>query len=64
MKKKFANKKDAKQLISKLSDEYAVVKNPAYIHPEYELYPLAPKIKKPVSNLTASVMDMDEQPPL
>ena len=59
MKKKFANKKEAKQRISKLGDEYAVVKNPGYIHPEYELYPLAPKIKKPVSNLTASVMDMD-----
>ncbi len=59
MKKKFANKKEAKQLISKLSDEFAVVKNPGYIHPEYELYPLAPKIKKPVNNLTAAVMDMD-----
>jgi beta-phosphoglucomutase-like phosphatase (HAD superfamily) len=59
MKKKFINKKEAKQLISKLGDEYAVVKNPGYIHPEYELYPLAPKIKKPVDALTASVMDMD-----
>jgi beta-phosphoglucomutase-like phosphatase (HAD superfamily) len=59
MKKKFANKKEAMHLISKLGDEFAVVKNPGYIHPEYELYPLAPKIKKPVNNLTASVMDMD-----
>lgn len=59
MKKKFVNKKEAKQLISKLGDEFAVVKNPGYIHPEYELYPLAPKIQNPVSDLTASVMDMD-----
>lgn len=59
MKKKFANKKEANQLISKLGDEFAVVKNPGYIHPEYELYPLAPKIKRRVNNLTASVMDMD-----
>ncbi|RPI60888.1 MAG: hypothetical protein EHM44_09640, partial [Ignavibacteriales bacterium] len=59
MKKKFANKKEAKQLLSKLGDEYAVVKNPGYIHPEYELYPLASKIKKPVETLAASVMDMD-----
>lgn len=59
MKKKFVTKKEAKQLISKLGDEFAVVKNPGYIHPEYELYPLAPKIKKPLKNLTASVMDMD-----
>lgn len=59
MKKKFANKKEAQQLISKLGNEFAVVKNPGYIHPEYELYPLAPKIIKPVDALTASVMDMD-----
>lgn len=59
MKKKFANKKEAKQLITKLGDEFAIVKNPGYIHPEFELYPLAPKIKKPVETLTASVMDMD-----
>lgn len=59
MKKKLANREEAKQLITKLGDEFAVVKNPGYIHPEYELYSLAPKIKKPVSNLTASVMDMD-----
>ncbi len=59
MKKKFVNKKEAKQLISKLGNEFAVVKNPGYIHPEYELYPLASKIKKPVNTLTASVMDMD-----
>ena len=59
MKKKFANKKEAKQLISKLGDEFAVVKNPEYIHPGYELYPLAPKIKKPVKALVAAVMDMD-----
>ncbi len=59
MKKKFVDKKEAKELISKLGDEFAVVKNPGYIHPEYELYPLAPKIKKPVASLIASVMDMD-----
>ena len=42
-----------------MGNEFALVKNPRYIHPEYELYPLAPKIKKPLSNLTAAVMDMD-----
>ena len=59
MKKKFVNKKEAKQLISKLGDEFAVVKNPEFIHPEYELYPLAPKIKNAVKALVAAVMDMD-----
>lgn len=58
MKKKFVNKKEAKQLISKLGDEFAVVKNPGYIHPEYELYPLAKKIRK-TNKLVAAVMDMD-----
>ena len=59
MKKKFADKKEAKQLVSKLGDDFAVVNNPGFIHPDYELYPLAPKIKKPVESLTAAVMDMD-----
>ncbi|MGQ9846517.1 MAG: hypothetical protein ACUVQP_03305 [Bacteroidales bacterium] len=58
MKKKFINKKEAKSLIAKLGDEFAVVKNPAYIHPEYELYPLAKKIKS-TDRLVAAVMDMD-----
>lgn len=59
MKKKFVNRKDAKSLFAKLGKEFAVVKNPGYIHPEYELYPLAPKIKKPLQKLSAAVMDMD-----
>lgn len=59
MKKKFADKKEAKQLISKLGEDFAVVKNPGFIHPDYELYPLALKTKKPVETLTATVMDMD-----
>lgn len=58
MKKKFVNKKEAKQLISKLSNEFAVVKNPGYIHPDYELYPLAKKLTK-ANKLVAAVMDMD-----
>lgn len=58
MKKKFINKKEVKSLIAKLSDEFAIVKNPRYIHPEYELYPLAKKIKN-VDRLVAAVMDMD-----
>lgn len=58
MKKKFINKKEAKSLIAKLGDEFAVVKNPVYIHPEYELYTLAKKIKS-TDKLVAAVMDMD-----
>jgi beta-phosphoglucomutase-like phosphatase (HAD superfamily) len=58
MKKKFINKIEAKTLITKLGDEFAVVKNPVYIHPEFELYPLAKKIKT-ADKLVAAVMDMD-----
>lgn len=58
MKKKFINKKEAKSIIAKLGNEFVVVKNPVYIHPEYELYPLAKKIKS-TDKLVAAVMDMD-----
>ncbi len=58
MKKKLVNKKEAKQLLSKLGNEFALVKNPDYIHPEFEFYPLAKKIKK-TKKLVAAVMDMD-----
>lgn len=59
MNKKFLNNIEAKKAISALGTDFALVKNPNYIHPEYELYPLASKIKKPVSHLAAAVMDMD-----
>lgn len=59
MNKKFINKKEAKAAIEKLSEEFVVIKNPSYIHPEYEVSPLAKKILKPVKNLSAAVMDMD-----
>lgn len=59
MKKKYINKKEAQSAIRKLSDEFVVVKNPNYIYPEYEVYPLAKKISKPLKKLTAAVMDMD-----
>lgn len=58
MKKKFINKKEVKSLITKLGDEFAVVKNPVYIYPEFELYPLAKK-NKTTDKLVAAVMDMD-----
>lgn len=59
MKKKILDKNEAKRILSNLGDEFALVKNPDYVYPDYELYPLAPKIKAPVANLVAAVMDMD-----
>ncbi len=56
---KFLNHKQASQIISQLGTEFALVKNPDYSHPEFELYPLAPKILQPVETLSAAVMDMD-----
>jgi len=56
---KFLTDKQASQMISQLGTEFAMVKNPDYIHPEFELYPLAPKIFHPVEKLVAVVMDMD-----
>ena len=56
---KFISEKQAREIISELGDEFAVVKNPDYIHPSFELYPLAPKIVTPVDHLVAAVMDMD-----
>lgn len=38
--------------------EYAVVKNPSYVFPSEEYYPLAPALKK-VSEIKAVLMDMD-----
>lgn len=56
---KFINSNQARQIISDLGNEFAVVKNPDYVHPPIELYPLAPKILTPVRHLVAAVMDMD-----
>jgi len=59
IKPKFANTTSAYEIIRELGNEFAVIKNPDYIHPAYELYPLAPKITEPVDELVAVVMDMD-----
>lgn len=56
---KFITAKQAGQLISQLGEEFVIVKNPDYIHPQFELYPLAPKITHPIQELDAIVMDMD-----
>jgi len=58
-KDKFVNVARATEILKKSGNEFAVIKNPDYIHPAYELYPLAPKISEPVDALVAAVMDMD-----
>ncbi len=56
---KFLSDRQASEIILKSGSEFAVVNNPDYIHPEFEIYPLAPKILHPVTKLSAAVMDMD-----
>jgi len=56
---KFSSADRSTQLIRQLGSEFAVVPNPAYVHPAYELYPLAPCPKLPLQNLRAVVCDMD-----
>lgn len=49
----------AGQLYRQLGKEFIVIKNPEYIHPSFEICPLAPRITAPVPKLSAAVMDMD-----
>lgn len=58
-KKLFLHRSEASEMFNALGEEFVIVKNPDYIHPAYELYPLAPKIFSSPSALSAFVMDMD-----
>jgi len=57
--KKIIDRTTAVELLKNLSEEFAVIRNPGYVHPEFELAPLAPKLTAPLGHLTAAVMDMD-----
>lgn len=59
MTKKFVNKASAAGLLSNLGNEFVVIHNPSYIHPEYEVVPLAKKLHQPAKYLAGTVMDMD-----
>lgn len=56
---KFVNLEYAQILQKKLGYEFAVIQNPEYIFPSFELQPLAKKIASPRYHLSAAVMDMD-----
>lgn len=57
--KKFATKKEAAEFLKGLGSEFSVIHNPSYIHPNYEVVPLAPKLNEPTKKIVAVVMDMD-----
>lgn len=57
--KKIITNKEALELLDRPGREYAVVKNPEYIHPDFEIYPLALKSRGNLPELSAVLMDMD-----
>ena len=56
---KFTDTDGATSLIRQLGESFAVVKNPPYIFPAYEVYALASPRTQLVEGLEAAVMDMD-----
>jgi len=56
---KFTGKMGAAELLNALGEDFAVVENPNYVYPPYELYPLAAKASALESGLLGAVMDMD-----
>ncbi len=56
---KYCDAETAAQLIAKHGGEYAVVENPAYVYPPFDLYPLPPKRHLLDGALAGAVMDMD-----
>ncbi len=43
----------------KLGDEFVIIENPNYVHPEFEICPIAPKITEKRKHLMGIVQDMD-----
>jgi beta-phosphoglucomutase-like phosphatase (HAD superfamily) len=58
-KKIIVEKSEAASLLSSLSEEFAVVRNPESVFPPFELYPLPPKQRLLHRGMIAAVMDMD-----
>ncbi len=56
---KFIDAEEAAKRLKTLGSEFALVKNPAYVTPPFELYPLAPKPATPKEKLVGVVKDMD-----
>lgn len=56
---KYADRETAAQLIQQNGNEFAVVQNPSYIFPPYDLYPLAPKQTELTDGIEAILIDLD-----
>jgi len=55
---KYIEKNEIPFLLNNLGEDFALIENPGYVFPNFEIVPLAKKAKK-VNNLIAVVMDMD-----
>lgn len=56
---KFTDNTGAVKLIDSLGREFVVINNPDYVHPDYEIYPMAKKVRHVKGIIPAFVMDMD-----
>lgn len=56
---KSINQKEGLKYLNKLGKEFVVIQNPNFVHPKFEIVPLAPKLKLPAKNISAVLMDMD-----
>lgn len=56
---KILKKQETKKYFNELGKEFAIINNPGFIFPNYELVPLAPINRAPLKGLKAVVMDMD-----
>ena len=56
---KYTDRQHAATLLEALGEEFTVIENPGYVHPRYELCPLAPRLERLEGGLDAIVMDMD-----
>lgn len=57
--KNLLDRSAAESLLFSLSDEFALVRNPEYVYPPFEIYPLPPKKDLLDRGMAAAVMDMD-----
>ncbi len=57
--KKFTDQREASRLLGSLGERFTVIRNPDYVHPAYEIVPLAPPPSLPLNEVRAIVMDMD-----
>jgi beta-phosphoglucomutase-like phosphatase (HAD superfamily) len=56
---KYASDENAAHLLSALGQEFAVVENPQYVFPPYDLYPFTERQEELRAGLRGAVMDMD-----